>query len=136
MGIKEKLEKAGIDPFGGDCMCVAGAIQKIVDPRTTQSEVLCIKKDPYGRIGHCMFHLYGDEYHYDADGEHDWEESMGKFDDYTEDCYGQLEEDSCWETMSYDDEFSMRKYCGDKIDKVENIILNNPPEWLNKLKIG
>lgn len=114
----------------GDCLCFASALQKIIDPDEKFTDVTCILKDPYGRIGHCMLHNLNWGYYYDADGEHDWEEAMEKFNDFTEECWDNLE-DYCWEYTDYKDEILIPKHCDGKVEKIEEILREHPPEWLD-----
>lgn len=135
MTFSELLESNGISPFLGDCFCVAGAIQKVIDKETSSTTILCVRDDPYGKIGHCMLENFQTGILYDADGEHLWNEAVDKFHEYTDTCYadenGSFEEE-CVDELSWDDKFMEKKLCDGKIARVEKIMLENQPNWLKK----
>ena len=134
MSFKENLEAEGIDPFVGDCLCVASALQKVVDPDIQFTGISCVLKRPYGNIGHCMLQDLNNGEYYDADGKHDYDEAMAKFEDFTEGCWGNLEDEDCWEYTDYDDGRMIEKICDTRVEKIEEIIRNQPPKWLEELK--
>lgn len=135
----KKLEENGIDPFLGDCFCVAMAIQKIIDPSRKFTALICIKKSSYGDfddIAHCFVRDLERNVFYDASGVVWPDELMEILSNYNidDEClpdeFGDFEDEYCTEDFPRS---LILKKCGKKITDSERIIREVSPGWIREI---
>jgi len=138
--LNETMEANGLYPLAGDCYCFAAAVQKICDKKAKHTAIVCVKKEPYGNIGHCMLQDLDERSYYDVDGKQNDEKAFEKFKEYVEECGDEFSEDGwfideCYEDTAYFDKYMANKECkDDKIARIERMLLCDPPEWLKDLE--
>ena len=138
--LNEKMDANGVYPLAGDCYCFAAAVQKIADEKAKHTAIVCVKKEPYGSIGHCMLQDLDERSYYDVDGKQDGEEALEKFKEYVDECGDELSDegwfiDECYDDSVYYDKYMANKECKDgKIERIERMLRCDPPEWLKDLE--